>query len=442
MQKRIKVLLIVVIALVCIIAGTAVALSSGDTIYQGVKVGGVDVGGLTVDEAHNKLSTKVAELESVKVTLVYSKNSQVCTMSDLGASADIESSINTAYQVGRDGNIIERIVEVATLWNRSVDVPVAYVFDEGTAKSFLGTLASKINRAPQDAGITVSGKSISITPERAGVNLDIGKSIDRIASAVTSGSMKVNLVVIVTEPDIKAKQLADINGVLATYSTKYKSWQKDRSFNLGLACKAINGTILKPGEVFSYNKIVGPREAKYGFRDAPMFVKGQVEEGMGGGVCQISSTVYNAALLSNLQIVQRSPHSRPVVYTPVGRDATVAYPYLDLKFRNNTGAPIYIKAFLGKRTVNISILGKISTSQQVEIVSSGHKVIGAPVEETVDGSLEPGKRVVKESGRSGHRITIYRIVKQNGKVLKRELISNNYYKPEKRIVAVPKPVEL
>jgi vancomycin resistance protein YoaR len=272
--------------------------------------------------------------------------------------------------------------------------------------------------------------------------MDTAKSINSLLDALKTGKGEVVLAVSQLEPKIKSSDLTKIDGKLASYSTVYKPWQKDRSFNLKLACKAINGYIFKPGNVFSYNKVVGPREKKYGFRDAPIFVNGGVEDGTGGGICQVSSTLYNAALLANLKILRRAPHSRPVVYTPIGRDATVAYPSVDLRILNTTKAPIYILASIGKRTVNITLYGMKTPGLNVELVSSGHKVIKAPVTEAVDGSLKPGKRVVTDKGRPGHRITTYRVVKQNGEIIKKELISNDYYRPEACVVSVAKPLEM
>jgi len=214
---------------------------------------------------------------------------------------------------------------------------------------------------------------------------------------------------------------------------------RSRTHNLRIACREISGTLVKPREVFSYNKVVGPRLKEYGFRDAPIFVEGQVEPGTGGGVCQVSTTVYNAALLADMKILRRSHHSRPVVYAPVGRDATVAYPALDLRFRNTCDSPIYIIASVGKRTVDVTILGSVEDGRKVSLVSAGHRVFGAPVTRKTRDDLKPGKPVVVRKGLAGHSISTYRIVTLNGKVVKRELLSSDYYRAQARVVAVPKP---
>ncbi len=301
-------------------------------------------------------------------------------------------------------------------------------------------MATTIDRQPASARPIVEDGALVIRPEKTGIRLNGSKSLSLIADAVNAGQTAVDLVVEVTQPEVKVSDLAGIDGVISTYSTPYNAGERDRTYNLRLAGQAIDGTLLRPGEEFSYNKIVGPRDRKYGFRDAKMFVEGQIESGTGGGVCQVSTTVYNAALLANLQIVRRSHHSRPVVYAPVGRDATVA-PSVDLKFRNNTDTPLYITAIVADGRVRVTIFGRKIEGREVEVVASGHSVLGARTIERVDSRLEPGKRLVAQGGRSGHRVTIYRVVKDFGEVTSRELISNDYYAPESRIISVSGPAD-
>lgn len=442
MFRKIKIPFVVIIVLVCIIAGAAAALTNSSTIYKGVSIAGIDAGGMTIDQAVSSLQPEADRLNQATITLKYGKESKSCTIAELGGTPDIDASVQAAYQVGRNGNIIQQIVDVMMLMKNKTDIPINYKFDKEKTSAFMHTLAMQIDRDPINAGISASGGKIRITHEKPGIKMDTVKSIDNLCAALDSGKSEVSLAVSTAKPEIKTSDLSKLNGKLAQYSTIYKPWQKDRSFNLKLACKSINGYIFKPGEVFSYNKVVGPREKQYGFRDAPIFVNGGVEDGTGGGICQVSSTLYNAALLANLKILRRAPHSRPVVYAPVGRDATVAYPSVDLRIRNTTKAPIYISAFVGNHTVNVTLYGMKTPGLDVELVSSGHKIIKAPVTEAVDETLQPGKRVVKDKGRSGHRIITYRVVKQNGKVIKKELISSDYYRPEARIVSVSRPADI
>lgn len=442
MFRKFRIPIIAAIVLVCIIAGAAAAISNGNTIYRGILIGGIDTGGMTIEQAASSLQPEAERLSQVTITLRYGKETKVCTIAELGGTPDIDASVQAAFQVGRNGNIIQRIYDVMMLTNNKTDIPINYKFDDKKTTAFMHALAVQINRDPRNAAIAPSGGSIRIISEKPGIKMDTSKSINNLLAALKFGKGEAVLAVSTVAPKIRTSDLTRINGKIASYSTIFKPWQKNRSYNLMLACKAINGYIFKPGEIFSYNKVVGPREKKFGFRDAPIFVNGEVEEDTGGGICQVSSTLYNAALLANLKISRRAPHSRPVVYAPVGRDATVAYPSIDFKILNNTKAPIYISASIGKRTVNVTLYGMKTPGLNVELVSTGHKITKAPVKEVIDGTLLPGKRVVKESGRSGHKVTTYRVIKQNGKVVKKELISTDTYRPEARVVAVARPVQI
>ncbi|HAH86201.1 MAG TPA: hypothetical protein DCL60_02390, partial [Armatimonadetes bacterium] len=170
-----------------------------------------------------------------------------------------------------------------------------------------------------------------------------------------------------------------------------------------------------------------------GYRDAPIFVNGEVEPGLGGGICQVCTTIYNAALLSNMQIQRRSHHSRPVAYAPLGRDATVAYPSVDLKFKNTSDAPVYIAVSMGTRTMTVVFYSKKVPGREVVLATSGRQVIYAKTIHRVDPSLAAGARIVEEPGLNGYRINLYRIIKQDGRIIQQELISKDYYRPQKRI---------
>lgn len=441
MSRRITVALITVVALIAFFTGAAVLLLGGDRIYPGVNVGGADMSNMAIPQARELMSLRAADLAAQSLAFRYAGESLQATLADLGASVDIEASVEAAHRIGRQGNILHRMAEALRARRHPVELPVAYEFDKETAAEFLQQTARKINREPIDARPIAVDDAFSIAPDKPGIRLNQEKSLARVTQAVNSGAKEVQLVIETAAPKLKASDFEGMDGFVSSYSTTYKPWERDRSHNLRIACQALNGTLLKPGEVFSYNKVVGPRDRKYGFRDAKIFFEGRVESGTGGGVCQVSTTVYNAALLANLQIVSRSRHSRPVVYAPVGRDATVA-PNIDLKFRNDTDAPVYISASVGERTVNVAMFGHKQEGREVEIVTQGHSVIGPETVTEVDDSLDPGGRVVKQDGRSGHRVTVYRIVKESGQVVSKDLVSRDYYAPENRIVAVPKPAEM
>ena len=442
MSRRYWIITAAAVVLVTAAAGTGLALLAGDVIYPGVSVAEVHLGGLTVEQAESQLAPRAPQVEAERVVLKYAGETLTTTVAEIGGKMDARECARAAYRVGRQGNIFRRISSVISARRHGVRLLVTYSFGKDSSLERVRAIARKINREPANAKLVVEEDSVRVIPEKPGIRLDVERNLEGIGRAVNAGAREVDMVVAVTASEITTADFGGIDGVIASYSTPYNSGERDRTHNMKIACQAVDGTLVGPGDTFSYNEVVGPRLKKLGFRDAPIFVKGQIEPGTGGGVCQVSTTLYNAALLANMKILARSHHSRPVVYAPVGRDATVAYSSLDLKFESTTEAPIYILASVGKRTVNVTMLGKKRDGQEVTIVAAGHKVIAAPIVEEIEQGLEPDERVVRNPGRAGHRVSIYRIVKLGGKVTKREFVSKDYYEPEDRIVAVPRPTAM
>ena len=195
------------------------------------------------------------------------------------------------------------------------------------------------------------------------------------------------------------------------------------------ALELVNGTVLQPGEVFSFNGIVGDTTAERGFYPAGVIVNGQSTTGYGGGVCQASTTIYGAVLRADLTVVARSPHSIRSSYVPIGQDAAIAYPSMDFQFKNNYDTPIYIEAWESGNKLTVNIYGKHPESwDEIEVVSRQTSTIPQPEDIlTVDNSLAPGQKVKEQPGRSGSTATGEKLFYKNGEVVKTESISNSKY---------------
>lgn len=424
-----------VIVLAVLGAAWAVLQLRSQVVYSGVSVAGLDLGGRTAQQARDALSRRSEEIASARLVLAFKDLERTATIGELGGRLDVDACVRAALAVGRRGNIIQRLKEIISAKHKGRDLPLVFSFDDTVLLSYLTPIARRINRPPVDARLSFNSGSVRVVPEQPGLRLDLAENASHIKKEINSGATYIRLITEVVPPRLKASDFRGIDGIIASYSTSYKTWERSRAHNIKRACRAINGFLLKPGRVFSYNAVVGPRLRKNGYLDAPQFVRGKIVEGTGGGVCQVSTTLYNAALLANLKIRERSHHSRPVAYVPLGRDATVEYGLLDLKFENTTNVPIYISAFAENGRVTINIFGKRS-NQQVEILTSGHKLIPPDVHERQESRLKPGESVVEQPGREGHRVEVYRVIKVGGKIVRRELISRNYYPPEPRIIAV------
>ena len=247
----------------------------------------------------------------------------------------------------------------------------------------------------------------------------------------------IDIPVIIVEPEVKYNDINDIDSILAIYTTQFNPYNENRTQNIKLASDSINGTLLKSGEVLSFNDLVGLRIAEAGYKEAPVFVEGKIVPDLGGGVCQVSSTLYNAALLADMNIIERTPHFRPPGYVPLGQDATVADKLLDFKFKNNSPHNVYIISQVGGGNITITILGKDNAERpEITIEAMDKKVIEPNTIVKQDPSLEYGRQVIESQGQKGFMISTYRVKRVNGKEIARENLSTDEFKPEDRIVRV------
>ncbi len=291
--------------------------------------------------------------------------------------------------------------------------------------------ASKV----KPATVRYSKGQIIRTPEGVGLDLKVDELPDAVATAVRE-NVPVVVPLTAAPKKITDEALASIEDVVATYTTPYSAAKRDRSVNLKTASSKINGVVLLPGERFSFNQTVGPRSIENGFREAIVFEEGRQTPGVGGGICQVSSTLYNAALFANLKIVQRRNHSIPVPYVSLGRDATVYWGSVDLVLENNYPSPIAIVSEMTPGRLTFRILGKKDPSLAVKIESTNASSFGAVVQTVKDANLPAGVTRIREKGSVGRSIQTYRLVYRNGKLLERQPLGTSRYRGELRVVAV------
>ena len=209
----------------------------------------------------------------------------------------------------------------------------------------------------------------------------------------------------------------------------------DRETNLKLACSKLDEKIVLPGETFSYNQTLGERTAQAGYKNAKVYENGAVVDGIGGGICQISSTLYNAVLLSNMEIVERRNHQFVTSYLPAGRDATVAYGITDFKFKNTRSTAIKIKTSCSNGVATISIYGiKEQEEYDVSFVTEIISTTPFTVKYIEDSTLKSGEEEIIQKGANGVTTETYIIKKLNGVVASKELLSKDTYNPMQRII--------
>lgn len=250
-------------------------------------------------------------------------------------------------------------------------------------------------------------------------------------------SFTIPLKVVKAKVTVKDLPSEAFPNLLATYSTTYSTGNANRATNIALAAKSVNGYVLMPDETFSYNSTVGQRTAARGYKEAGVYVNGEVTTGLGGGICQVSSTLYNAVLLTNLEIVERTNHTFKPGYVPAGQDATVSWGSPDFKFKNNRNYPIKIVASASNGTITFNIYGlKSDDDYEVKIQSYEVGTIAYSTQYQETASLPAGTQKVTQAGSNGCKTQTYKILYKNGAEVSRTLINSDTYKPHNQIIAV------
>lgn len=407
-------------------------------IAHHVAVGGVSVEGLTRDQALQRVQQQWLPTLPQELAITYGERSFKVSAEDLGRQPQVEQAVDRALRLGREENVLAQVATHLRLLNSRVALPVTITVDKTRAAAEIARLAAEVDREPVNARVTVTGsETVEVVPGKTGLKVDQKASVAAVATALEAGTADTAaLTVRAKQPAITAAELAHLEVVLGSYSTSYSASKVDRTHNLQLAIDAINGTVVMPGEVFSADQEIGPRVAERGFRDAPIFADGEITPATGGGICQIATTIYNAALFAGLPVVERHHHSQPVTYAPAGRDATVYAGSLDLRFRNTTGYPLVVLGTIGGGRVTVNIVGKKEADRKVRLVSSGRATIAHTAKEVPDPTLPAGKKKVEEKGRDGITVTITRYLKKPDGTEEREVLHTDTYRPQQEVVRV------
>ncbi|MBI3920455.1 MAG: VanW family protein [Armatimonadetes bacterium] len=420
-------------------------LSKSTGLCHGVSIGGIDVGGLSRVQAEHEVLESLSGQGAYKIQLVADDREFTVTAEQLGLRRDVGEAVRTAEQVGNSGNVLHRALARVVALSKGITIPLGYSLDRDRAKKQLSAIAERVDVEPENARAFWIGSSdvdpkgfVRIAPEKPGRKMDVDGVLASLGKQLAASKLPSKVMLLVREaaPDVSRADLRDLNGVLSRYTTSFDPGKRNRAHNLRLSAASIDHQFLRPGETFSYNRCVGPRLEKIGYLPAPIFSDDEVVQGVGGGVCQVATTLYNAALLAGLDIVTRAHHSRPVAYAPRGRDATVYFGNTDLKFRNSTAGPIYLRAFVSGRRVLVKLLGNRSQRKSVTLECARDDRIPFSVEHIEDPTLPEGKEVVEEKGRPGYQTTILRVIESASGKRASETVSSNFYRPRPQKIRV------
>lgn len=397
--------------------GTEAQTSSSEPeteLEKDITVAGVSISGMTLSQAEE------AVLKSLNWNMKVSYNGEEMALDNLMA-APVYTLLSSIYNGDADKD------------------QAAFTLDEPDvtegAAAAAKAAAEQWNVKAQNAGIgeyNVSTSRFSFVGGKNGVAIEEEKLVSAIQDAVKAGNYQavIAATAVETTPEVSIEQAKDMYTTIGTYTTKTTS-NKDRNTNISLAAAAINGKILKPGETFSMNAATGERTYEKGYRPAGAYVNGELVLEPGGGVCQVSSTLYNAVVFAGLTTTERYAHSYEPSYVTPGEDAMISYPGLDMKFVNNTDYAIGLKALFSNQTLTVNIVGVSKLEDGVKISMESEKVseIEPPAPNYVeDTTLEPGKEVVVKKAQSGSKWVTYKVIKKNGELVSRDVFHNSTYK--------------
>lgn len=411
-------------------------------IYPGIKINNIDLSGKDKNESIKTIEAEfVNPILSSRVIIKDQDRDYVIDCSKLIYDYDLLQVVDKAISYGKNLNIYKKheLIKEGAAENYNI----TFILREENLKGFLEALEKDINTSPANARIELKKDStFAINREKTGRTLLIDKlKIDIINNLTQArhGDLVLQAPIQESKPYITADSLAKIDAVLSSFSTSFASSSEERAQNIQLAVDHINGKVLMPGETFSFNDSVGARTKERGFKDAPVIVDNKVESGIGGGICQVSSTLYNAVLKSGIKPSERRNHSLPASYVGLGLDATVSWDDIDFKFVNTLDYPLFIEGYTKNKELYINLFSNSSLAKrQYTIANDVYSKIKAPTEIIKDPNLKPGQTSLVKSGRDGYSVKVIRNIYEDGRFLGSEVISKDTYPALPSIVKVGK----
>lgn len=414
-----------------IIVASTVALLSGNTIQPNMSISGIDVSGLTRYEALNRLKNIYEEkIDEAFILLKFENKEWKIGYKDLDYSYNIEEAVDKAYSVGHSGDVFKRLAETVNARLKPHSFEVESKYNTEPIYKLIDKIAGEINQDVIDATIKYKGKGFEITDERVGRILNKESAMTSITNQLHNTEIGLlELPVEIVEPIVKKADLANIRDKLGEFSTKFNAADIDRTTNIKVATSSASNVLVRPGEVYSVNETIGPRLAKFGYKDAKVIINNELVPGIGGGVCQVSSTLYNAVLMSNLKIIERKNHSLTLSYVGLGRDATISGDYIDFKFLNNSDYPIYIYGEVQGSWVKFTVFGKNENpGRTVKINSVVVKTIPPEIKIIKDATMPVGTEKIEKKAHTGYVVKTERIIYENGKEVFREALGTSNYR--------------
>lgn len=427
------IMLTLVLAGVCML-GMQVHASETSVIQNGIYIDDIDVSGMTEEEATAAINSYVASLEETKITLnVGQDNSFDVTASELGFAWNNQDVIKDACGYGIKGNIIQRYKAKKDLEHENKVFTITFGIDQNVAETLLNDKCSDFQIEAVDATLKRENGNFVIEPGQEGHEVVVGESVKAIESYINTEwdheACTIDLVTKVDEPKGTEDELSKVRDVIGTFTTDYHTSGSDRSANVANGCSLINGTTLYPGDSFSTYEKVSPFTQENGYHMAGSYLNGLVVESLGGGICQVSTTLYNAVLKAELQVDERYNHSMIVSYVDPSADAAISGTSKDFKFTNSSEYPIYIEGITSEKKLTFTIYG-VETRDANRIVTYESEVIKKTEPQGEKIIADVGAQVGTinvQSAHIGYVAKLWKIVEENGEEVSRTEVNRSSY---------------
>ena len=412
-----------------------------DKVYRdGVYIEEIDLSGLTKEAAKTKVTKMVESKKEAKEIVLHGDGKQwTIPYAKFKGTYNIDEVLEKAFQVGHEGNRFERFKAFTKKEVEKVVFTLERSYHKDIADDIIKEYADEFYVAPQDATMVRKDKKFLITPEQPGQELDVKATAQILRDLYEAGQEgKVEVVINTLEPKRTASYYDDVQTPIASFHTTFTNRDPDRNINLKVGAQMIN-TSIEPGATFALSDYFGTISAENGYKNSKVIVNGKLVDGVGGGICQVASTLYNSVLLTDLKVTSRQNHSLPVGYIPLGRDATYASGAIDFKFENPTEYPAYVESYLENNRLYVNIYGHQSLKPDTDIKFESviKEVIPAPAPKyEKDPNLAKGKEVQILAPLEGKKVDLYKYTYKDGKLIDKVLENQSYYRPRAAIISV------
>lgn len=419
------------------------SVSPSGKILDHIYLDTVDLSGMTVEEAEAAADQRMEEIRGYHIVLHMDDQSVAVTAKELGVSGANHDAVLAAAELGQTGNVIKRYKAKKDLEKEPLQIPMQYQVDTEAVRSALEQYCIPLNREVINYGLTHNQGVFQITAGQSGVALKLEDSIQTVENYLTEvwkdGIGNIELDVDITEPKGSQEELSRVKDVLGQGSTNYSQGKVGRAQNIKTGVEKLTGRVLYPGDSLSVCDLVTPFTEENGYQMAPSYANGEVVDSLGGGICQVSTTLYLAVIRAELEVTERYNHSMSVAYVKPSMDAAIAEGSKDFKFVNNLDAPVYIEGYAAGGTISFAIYGEEyrPAGRTVVYESETVETIKPQTQLTADTGSNLGSIQQTQSGHTGYRAKLWKVVTENGQET-REEVNSSYYQmtPNKYKVGV------